>query len=236
MRTLLYWAFVCCILFFSGCLADPTTEDLDAKTLTSQGWELFMKASLSYPLNADSDYCKAIEKFDLAVYTDQNYADAYNGLGWAYLRVNLYAEAYYNFIKGLKTATGEVRREILIGYASALLQENSVPQATLSKNMLEGVIFGKNVALIEGDELPPTWYFRRDPNIRDSNIRMNLAWAYIYTSRNFATEAEKKAIIGTSDDTAGNPTAWGQYKAVQASGEIGTEELNRLYTALQQFE
>lgn len=236
MRTFIMVILFVVVVFFSGCLSDPTTEDLDAAALTAQGWELFMKASLSYPLNADSDYCKAIEKFDLAVYTDQNYADAYNGLGWAYLRINLYAEAYYNFTKGLKTATGEIRREILIGYASALLQENAVPQATLAKNMLEGVVFGKSIVLTEGDELPASWAFVRDSNIRDSNVRMNLAWAYIYTSRNFATEAEKKAIIGTSDDAAGDPTAWGQYKAAESSSEIGTEELNRLYTALQQFE
>ncbi len=236
MNKLYVISVIVSILLITGCLADPTTEDLDAETLTRQGWEYFMTASNLYPITSESDYCKAIEKFDLAVYTDSNYADAFNGLGWSYLRINLYAEAYFNFVKGLKTATGETRREILIGYASALLQENTIPRATLAKDFLENVVFGKNLLLVEGDELESTWSFKRDPNIRDSNVHMNLAWAYIYTSRNYATDSEKRAIIGYDDDAEGASTAWGQYYSGQNSGEIGTEELNRLFNALKSFE
>ncbi len=219
-------------LVITGCLEDPTTQDLTADELTRQGWEYFMKAVNAYPLDGNSDYCKAVEKFDLAVYTDPEFADAYNGLGWAYLRINLFAEAYINFERGLRFASGEVRREMTIGLASALLQENNIQKATFAKNMLVDVVYGLSITTIEGDELPEDWTFSRDAAITDSNVHMNLAWAYLFTSRNYATDAEKLAIIGVDTDASNSPTAWGQYNYAAANGEIDSGELLKLYNAL----
>ncbi len=195
-------------LFFSGCLEDPTTEDLDAAEVTAQGWEYFESAETTYPLDSESLYCRAIEKFELAAYMDTDAGDAYNGLGWSYMRINLEADAILNFNRGLSCSEGEVRREIAVGFGSLLLQENDMDKAESAKVLLETAVFGGGSVTPLESYTPYPWLFSHDVAISSGDVHLNLALAYLYTHRN---SADPDAVLGTSDDPPNAPTCWGQY-------------------------
>jgi tetratricopeptide (TPR) repeat protein len=59
----------------------------DAASLTAEGWAHYEQGR----------YPDAIGKFDAAVEADPAYADAYNGLGWSYGKLDSLAEAAANF-------------------------------------------------------------------------------------------------------------------------------------------
>jgi tetratricopeptide (TPR) repeat protein len=62
-------------------------EVCDAPLLTREGWERFEAGS----------YQAAIDKFNKAIECDGSYSDAYNGRGWAQLRLDLLDEALASF-------------------------------------------------------------------------------------------------------------------------------------------
>ncbi len=95
-------ALIVCIgalTMFFGCGGDggggPTRT---AASVTAEGWTLF----------EDSQYEDAKDKFDEALTLDDEYADAYNGLGWSNAKLDLLAESIDSFTQcisnGMTTA------------------------------------------------------------------------------------------------------------------------------------
>ena len=205
-RKTLFIQFLILFLLW-GCLEDPTTENLDPQTLTAEGWTFFENAVYAYPVDQESLFCKAIEKFELAIYMDPQMGDAYNGLGWSYMRISLEADAILNFYRGLNRSTGEVKREIAVGLGSVLLQESSLEKAEAGAQLLRTAVFGES-AYPPIDSINPVWTFSHDPAISAGDVHLNLSLAYIFIHRN---SPEPGAVLGTSDDMPNDDTAWGQY-------------------------
>ena len=71
-----------------------------AASLTDEGWDLFEQGN----------YQSAIGKFDGAIALDVSYAEAYEGLGWAYGKLDSLPRALANLelciAKGMTTAAG----------------------------------------------------------------------------------------------------------------------------------
>ncbi|HDS03027.1 MAG TPA: hypothetical protein ENN72_04885 [Firmicutes bacterium] len=227
--------FVLMLSFFVlwGCLEDPTTADLSPGTLTAEGWELFENAVFAYPIDQESLYCQAIEKFELAIYMDPQAGNAYNGLGWSYMRISLEADAILNFYRGLSRSAGEVKREIAIGLGSLLLQENSLEKAQNGAQLLHMAVFGDGSTFAPLDTGSVIWHFIHDPAISAGDVHLNLAMAYIYIHRN---SPDPVAVLGTSDDPANADTAWGQYYMGASLLPPGDERAESVYNILIQIE
>jgi len=230
-RKTLFILFLTLFLLW-GCLEDPTTEDLDPLTLTAEGWSFFENAVYAYPVDQESLFCKAIEKFELAIYMDPGMGDAYNGLGWSYMRISLEADAILNFYRGLSRSSGEVKRQIAIGLGSVLLQESSLDKAQAGAQLLRNAVFGE-AAYPPIDSLSPMWTFSHDPAISAGDVHLNLSLAYIFIHRN---SPEPVAVLGTSDDMPNADTAWGQY--YQGEILLGTSDprVTNVYNILIQIQ
>jgi tetratricopeptide (TPR) repeat protein len=71
-----------------GCGGDNGGGPTDtAASLTAQGWTRFEKG----------EYMEAIDKFNQALGKDADYADAYNGLGWSYAKLDTLNKALLSF-------------------------------------------------------------------------------------------------------------------------------------------
>jgi len=80
----------------------------DAASLTAEGWTHYEQG----------EYDDAIGKFDAAVEADPSYADAYNGLGWSYGKLDSLAEALASF--ALCISNGETGPAPYAGQAPVL--------------------------------------------------------------------------------------------------------------------
>lgn len=98
--TILLVGWFCCMGLLAGCGGGdggggPTDT---AESLTADGWALY---------EAD-DYGGAVGKFRAAIDMDANYADAYNGLGWSFGKMDSLQQSVDNFVhciaKGMTTA------------------------------------------------------------------------------------------------------------------------------------
>jgi tetratricopeptide (TPR) repeat protein len=70
-----------------GCGGGDSGPGETASSRTAEGWTLF----------ESGDYEGAIEKFDRAVILDLTYADAYNGRGWSYARLDSLSRSLNDF-------------------------------------------------------------------------------------------------------------------------------------------
>jgi tetratricopeptide (TPR) repeat protein len=79
---------VCALAMAMGCGGDGGTgPSATAESRTNEGWALFEAG----------DYTGAVGKFNSAISIDDTYADAYNGLGWSYAKLDSLARAITNF-------------------------------------------------------------------------------------------------------------------------------------------
>jgi len=80
-------ACLCSIVVVLGCGGDGGGPTDTASSLTAAGWTLFEKG----------EYELAIDKFERALGLKADYADAFNGLGWSYAKLDSLANALQNF-------------------------------------------------------------------------------------------------------------------------------------------
>lgn len=88
MRRTIFAGIACALVLGLGCGGDGDTgPGATAASRTSEGWALF----------ESGDYTGAIGKFNEAVSLDDTYADAYNGLGWSFAKLDSLERSLTNF-------------------------------------------------------------------------------------------------------------------------------------------
>ena len=119
------------------------------------GWELM----------AELDYRGAIPNFQEGTDLDPTYADAYNGLGWAYAKLSSADTSAGHFITGeTKGDTSVVGTEILAGLAFSKLALGEFEDAVSN---------GK-----EALGRDSTWVFEHDTNIFYDHLTLAVATGY----------------------------------------------------------
>ncbi|MGD9140319.1 MAG: tetratricopeptide repeat protein [bacterium] len=88
MRRAILAGTLCALALAVGCGGDGGAgPGATAESRTDEGWALFEAG----------DYTGAIGKFNEAVAIDDEYADAYNGLGWSFAKLDSLARALTHF-------------------------------------------------------------------------------------------------------------------------------------------
>ena len=139
-----------------GCRERIEPESPD---FTEYGWELM----------AEQDYRGAIPQFEEGATLDVDYADAYNGLGWAYAKLGSADTSADNFIIGeTKGDTSVVGTEILAGLAFSKLALGEFEDAVTSgKAALEK-------AALDGEP----WIFAHDTDRYYDHLTLAIATGY----------------------------------------------------------
>lgn len=119
------------------------------------GWELM----------AELDYRGAIPHFEDGKGPEFSYADAWNGLGWAYAKLGIADTSADHFIVAVgKDDTTVVRTEILAGLAFS----------KLALGEFEDAVNNGTAAL----DRTPGWIFRHDTNIYFDHLTLLIATGY----------------------------------------------------------
>ncbi len=119
------------------------------------GWELM----------AELDYRGAIPQFEEGALIDPTFADAFNGLGWAYAKLGSADTSAGHFITGeAKGDTTVVGTEILAGLAFS----------KLALGEFEDAVTNGRTAL----DRTPNWVFQHDTNIYFDHLTLAIATGY----------------------------------------------------------
>ncbi len=132
---------------------DTSNQALTASELTTQGWRAF----------ESGDYLTALNNFNMALSKDNNFSDAYNGLGWTSGKIparlneapNYFARSY---------ALDTTRYDALGGWAFAVYQQGNWSSA-----------------IEKGDSLlhrRPGWRFLHEPTLDFRDVWLMIAAAY----------------------------------------------------------
>lgn len=99
------------LMLAHGCGGGGDTAPAEsASSRTAEGWTLF----------EDGDYEGAIEKFARALTLDASYADAYNGFGWSYARLDSLSTSLNSFGEAItRTGTSAVLVDSYAGSSPA---------------------------------------------------------------------------------------------------------------------
>lgn len=139
-------------LIAGGCrdLIEPETPDY-----VEYGWELM----------ADSLYRAAIVQFEDGKELDPEYADGWNGLGWAFARLGSADTSAERFTTAAtKSDTSIVGTEVLAGRSFA----------RLALGQFSGAVSDAKGALY----LTPDWEFRRDPTVTYEHLYLTAATGF----------------------------------------------------------
>ena len=116
-------------------------------------------------LMAEQDYRSAIPQFEEGRTLDPTYADAFNGLGWAYAKLGSADTSAGHFIDGVALEdTTVVGTEILAGLAFS----------KLALGEFEDAVTNGKAAL----DRAPQWIFEHDPNIYYDHLTLAIATGY----------------------------------------------------------
>ena len=119
------------------------------------GWMLF----------GEQNYQAAIEQFGFAVEEDPDLADGWNGLGWAFGKLDQAPSSETSFSQGISLGVSSiVGTELLAGRSFA----------RLARGDFSGVIDDADAALARSGR----WVFSRDVNIGYKQLILNTAVAY----------------------------------------------------------
>lgn len=139
------------LMAFAGCRERLVAESPD---FVEYGWERM----------AVLDYRGAIPHFEDGA-LDPTYTDAWNGLGWAYAKLNSADTSANNFITAAAlTDTTIVRTEVLAGLAFSKLALGEFADA----------VTNGQAALTR----TPNWIFEHDSNIFFDNLTLTVATAF----------------------------------------------------------
>ncbi|MCD6336039.1 MAG: hypothetical protein J7M27_12045 [Candidatus Latescibacteria bacterium] len=151
--------------------------------VTEEGWTHYTAG----------EYARALDRFGLALEFDSDYADAYNGQGWSYTRLDSLDEAMGCFDLAMEKGA-EAPTDALVGKAALCLRTADFDNAIDYANRA-----------LEADSL---YVFQHDPNVHWKTVHLILAQAY-YGGRKYA---EARREVDILDPTCGlnavDPATW----------------------------
>ena len=139
-----------------------------ASVVTEEGWTQYTAG----------EYAQALGQFGLAIEFNSDYADAYNGQGWSYTRLDSLNEAIGCFDRAIEKGA-EAPTDALVGKAALCLRLADFDNAIDYANRV-----------LEADSL---YVFQHDPNVHWKTVHLILAQAY-YGGRKYA-EAQREVVI-----------------------------------------
>jgi tetratricopeptide (TPR) repeat protein len=156
-RGILVWLAVGA-LCLAGCGGGSTGTRKGAPEWTLDGWTAFEAG----------DYAGAVPDFQQAVSADPNYADAYNGLGWSYAKLDRLSDAVTQFSLGRSKGgmSTLVRYEIFAGRAFAYNAQGGL-------NVAYAIADAETVVTYS-----PGFSFRLDGEVTAADVRLLLAECY----------------------------------------------------------
>lgn len=144
--------FMCLLLGSCSGGEDSTPTEKTAAQLTVEGWQAYTA----------KNYTTANSRFSEALAKDGNFVDAYNGSGWARMRLNTLSASLSSFLAGLTRDTANL--EIQAGLAFFY---------NAQKNYSESVFYGDKVLQANAG-----WVFSRDAAITGADLHLLLAEDY----------------------------------------------------------
>jgi len=154
-----------------------------ASVITEEGWTQYRAG----------EYVHALDKFDLALEVNPDYADAHNGQGWSYTRLDSLQEAITCFdqaiVKGLT-----VPPDAFVGKAAISLRMADFDNAVACAD-----------TALEADSL---YVFQHDPNVHWRTLHLILAQAYYGLGKYAHAQDEVVTLEPTYALESDDPTTW----------------------------
>ena len=154
-----------------------------ASVVTEEGWTQY----------TNGEYAQALDQFDLALEFNPDYADAYNGQGWSYTRLDSLNEAIGCFDLALEKGA-DAPTDALVGKAALCLRMADFENAVVYANRA-----------LEADSL---YVFQHDPNVHWKTVHLILAQAYYGGGEYAAARREVVLLDPTCVLDAIDPATW----------------------------
>jgi tetratricopeptide (TPR) repeat protein len=173
MKNYLYLITIAGCLILGSCSGGEESAPVEktAAQLTAEGWQAY----------SGGIYATAAAKFSEALTKDANFVDAYNGLGWARMKLNTLATALSSFSSGLTRDT--VNLEIMAGLAFLYHAQ---------KNYSQSILLADNVL-----QANSTWAFSRDAAITSADLHLLLAEDY-FAQASYAASLQQVQVLDGS--------------------------------------
>jgi len=152
-----------------GCGGGDSGPSETASSRAAEGWTLF----------ESGDYEGAIEKFDRAVILDLTYADAYNGRGWSYARLDSLSRSLNDFGRAIaRTGQGAALADFYAGSSPVYRDIETRPS-----HFDSAVVFASDALALDR-----RYIFSHDSDFDWHDLHLIMAQAYFalndYTSAN----------------------------------------------------
>lgn len=149
-----YTLYLLLILLLLNCELENGVNlpDKQVEELVNEGWEQF----------EDGSYQLALEKFEAAAARDNNYAEAYNGAGWASARLTSLINAVSHFTQCITLNSSNVAAQAGLAFVYNAQKE------------YQAAINSANKAL----SLNSSWLFTHDKTIGYKDLHLILASCY----------------------------------------------------------
>lgn len=154
-----------------------------ASVVTEEGWTQY----------TNGEYAQALDQFNLAIEFNPNYADAYNGQGWSYTRLDSLDEAIGCFEQAIEKGPS-APTDALVGKAAIFLHRADFDSAASCAEMA-----------LEADSL---YVFQHDPNVDWRTVHLISAQAYYGLGEYVHARREVEILDSTCVPDAIDPATW----------------------------
>ena len=153
MKTNFIFLIVVTLSFFS-CEDNGGEPEVTAEELISSGWIYF----------ETGEYLNAIEDFNFAISKDASAFEAYSGIGWSRIRLDMIGAAQTSFLTALDG--NYAGKELLAGLAAISL---ATEEYTTAIGYAESIL-----------NIDPDWIFEHDNSIDYKDVWLIVATAYFH--------------------------------------------------------
>jgi tetratricopeptide (TPR) repeat protein len=157
-----------------------------ASSRTVEGWTLF----------ESGDYEAAVEKFNRAASLDVSYAEAYDGLGWTYARLDSLSRSLDNFGRAVRTSThGDILTDSYAGSSPVYRDLETRPQ-----HFDSAAVYAGNALALER-----RYVFEHDQTFDWHDLHLIMAQSYFGLTDYASANAQVDSLGGNVQDP-GSPT------------------------------
>jgi tetratricopeptide (TPR) repeat protein len=171
-------ACLCSFVLALGCGGDGGGPTDTAASLTAAGWTLFEQG----------EFGLSVDKFERALALNPNYADAFNGLGWAYAKMDSLANSLENF--GMCVTNDPDLTEGYAGCAPVYRDYDTEPAH------FDSAVAVATTALTQESN----FVFSHDEDFDWHDLRLIMAQSYYGLGEFLLAKAQVDALGGTSLD------------------------------------